>query len=345
MHTHSVVDSGTRFILDPFTRKLSTDSTKKLLAQGDHRSKAFTFEVPRYIDGHDMSLCNSAQIHFTNTEGKQPKRSSSDVWEATDLELDGDAVTFSWIIENTATMYVGSLSFSLKLQCIGEDNIIDYEYNSAEYTKISIASAQSNTEQAVEESTSLLSSFKREVVAEAAEALRGAMSEYVAAAEGAVEEAREAVAQLTVDSYLNENSVNPIQNKAVVGALNQMKLDVGAAVEAFENEKGVSGGVATLDESGKVPSGQLPAMDYIPTNEKAQAGGVATLGTDGKIPSGQLPTMNYIPTSAYGNTYGVATLGGDGKIPSGQMPSDYATQSYVNQQIAAQITGALEGSY
>ena len=53
----------------------------------------------------------------------------------------------------------------------------------------------------------------------------------------------------------------------------------------------------TLDEDGKIPSSQLPSMDYIPTSEKGKASGVATLGTDGKVPSGQLPSMNYVPTS------------------------------------------------
>lgn len=46
---------------------------------------------------------------------------------------------------------------------------------------------------------------------------------------------------------------------------------------------------AKLDSTGKVPSDQLPAMDYIPTSEKGAASGVATLDSSGKIPSTQLP--------------------------------------------------------
>ena len=56
-------------------------------------------------------------------------------------------------------------------------------------------------------------------------------------------------------------------------------------------DKGIPGGVATLDSSGKVPSNQLPAMNYIPTSEKGQPSGVATLDTSGKLTSGQLPTI------------------------------------------------------
>ena len=55
------------------------------------------------------------------------------------------------------------------------------------------------------------------------------------------------------------------------------------------NEKGASNGVASLGEDGKVPSAQLPSLDYIPTSQKGAASGVASLGADGKVPSAQLP--------------------------------------------------------
>ena len=62
-------------------------------------------------------------------------------------------------------------------------------------------------------------------------------------------------------------------------------------------EKGAANGVATLGADGKVPSAQLPSLDYVPTSEKGKASGVATLGTDGKVPPGQLPAMNYAPST------------------------------------------------
>ena len=56
------------------------------------------------------------------------------------------------------------------------------------------------------------------------------------------------------------------------------------------SEKGAAGGVATLDNGGKVPMEQLPEMDFIPDSEKGKANGVATLGTDGKLTDAQVPT-------------------------------------------------------
>lgn len=71
-----------------------------------------------------------------------------------------------------------------------------------------------------------------------------------------------------------------------------------------EDQKGVAGGVASLDSSGKVPAAQLPSMDYVPNSNKGVANGVATLGSDGKVPESQLPTMggHYVGTSAPSNT-------------------------------------------
>lgn len=56
-------------------------------------------------------------------------------------------------------------------------------------------------------------------------------------------------------------------------------------------EKGEPGGVASLDATGKVPSVQLPAMDYIPTSQKGTSGGVASLDSAGKLPTTQLPVV------------------------------------------------------
>ena len=67
----------------------------------------------------------------------------------------------------------------------------------------------------------------------------------------------------------------------------------------------------------------------IPTSEKGTASGVATLGTDGKVPSAQLPSLDYVPTSEKGKASGVATLGTDGKVPTGQLPEISSVKTFV----------------
>ena len=55
------------------------------------------------------------------------------------------------------------------------------------------------------------------------------------------------------------------------------------------SEVGVADGVASLDSNGKIPSSELPTMDYIPSAEKGAVNGVAQLDANGKVPSGELP--------------------------------------------------------
>lgn len=57
----------------------------------------------------------------------------------------------------------------------------------------------------------------------------------------------------------------------------------------------------------------IPSSDtYIPMSQKGAAGGVATLDNGGKVPMEQLPA---------GQNSGLATLGTDGKLSDGQVPS------------------------
>lgn len=63
----------------------------------------------------------------------------------------------------------------------------------------------------------------------------------------------------------------------------------------------IDAGTAKLDSSGKVPTTQLPAMNYIPTSEKGTANGVATLDGTGKLTAAQVPDSIGEDISAVGD--------------------------------------------
>lgn len=69
-----------------------------------------------------------------------------------------------------------------------------------------------------------------------------------------------------------------------------------AGTETAFNEalKDVPGHIANKDNPHGVTAAQVGA---IPSSEKGAASGVATLGADGKVPTGQLPAMNYAPST------------------------------------------------
>lgn len=151
IHEHIVQDSDKHFSIDPVTREIVNESGKLVLVQGDHKSEQFTFSIPRYVDGHDMSQCNMVQVHYTNTDS-ETKAVNEDVHETSDLRIspDGeDTVIFSWLITANATQYVGSLVFSISYNCVSENGEIEYSWNTVDYTEISIKPRHNNSESVV----------------------------------------------------------------------------------------------------------------------------------------------------------------------------------------------------
>lgn len=140
-HLHDVRDSDTRFIIDPITRKIKDSSGKKItLIQFDHNSERFTFEIPKEIEGHDMSQCNKVEVHYFNIDS-QIKKQNSGVYNVEDLQIDPEkpeAVICSWLISKGATKLQGLLKFLIRYRCVDEADIETYAWNTAFYTGISI---------------------------------------------------------------------------------------------------------------------------------------------------------------------------------------------------------------
>lgn len=68
---HNIIDSDMRFTVDAVSRRIKSESKKVTLMQNDHNSERFTFEIPRYIEGHDMMLCNKVEVHYLNSSVKE----------------------------------------------------------------------------------------------------------------------------------------------------------------------------------------------------------------------------------------------------------------------------------
>ena len=164
-HTHAVIDSDNHFIINPVTREITNNSKKVKLMQGDHASEIFTFEIPRYVDGHDMSLCNKIAIHYINIgqNGSNP-----DVHLVEDASIDDaeENLVFSWLIYRTATKYPGTLNFLIKFSCV-TDGIIEYQWNTDIFKGIMIAAGIDNEETVLEEYSDILQKWKDDILAEA----------------------------------------------------------------------------------------------------------------------------------------------------------------------------------
>lgn len=139
-HIHEVIDADAHYKIDAITRTIvNVNETKRMLVQGDHNSERLTFEVPRYVDGHDLTKCNVVQVHFKNEDMMQAKASES-YYDVTDLHIKNDSeetVVLSWLVEGKATVYAGTLNFSIHFKCV-VDGAIAYSWNTTTFEGITI---------------------------------------------------------------------------------------------------------------------------------------------------------------------------------------------------------------
>lgn len=132
-HNHVVYDSDVHFLIDPTTRKIRTETSRKTtVIQFDHNSERFTFDIPRYIEGHDMSKCTKVEVHYLNVDART-KDEKRGVYVSDDLaisETDSNVVSCSWLISSNATQLVGTLNFIVRYCCV-EGGIVTYAWNTA----------------------------------------------------------------------------------------------------------------------------------------------------------------------------------------------------------------------
>lgn len=230
-HIHSVYDTDNHFVINPITKAIRNESNSKVkLMQGDHNSERFTFEIPRYVEGHDMSLCDKVLMHFDNIDSKT-KEESKNVFISKDVQLsheDKEVVIFSFLIENTATKFGGSLNFLIEFICVAEDATIDYAWHTDIFTGITVGVGIHNTEQIAEENKDLLEQFKLEVLTEVDNKLAsgggsGIVSdEQIAEAVEKYMEENQVEGNVTVDTELSETSTNPVANSTVTKKFSQL---------------------------------------------------------------------------------------------------------------------------
>ena len=167
-HTHPVIDSDSRFVINSITREISTTSDKLELIQGDHQSERITFEIPKIVEGHDMSLSDRIEVHYINID-RRTNATSRDVYIIDDAAVDGDKLTFSWLISGNATKYYGRLNFIILFECLDPDGNYTYKWNTEICKLLTIGEGISNTSAVIEDHSDILEKFKKEILEEAGE--------------------------------------------------------------------------------------------------------------------------------------------------------------------------------
>lgn len=161
--TNRVTDSDTVFIIDPITRKIEATSDKLQLMQYDHDSEMYTFQVPRFIEGYDVSLCNKIEILYSNIDRKT-KESFDDIYQITDVSVDEELVTFEWLVSGFATRFAGSLNFLIRFAFTEEDSTYSYLWHTDIFKGITILEGMNNSEAIVKQNPDIIDALQKDVV-------------------------------------------------------------------------------------------------------------------------------------------------------------------------------------
>lgn len=165
-HNHEVLDADLHFVIDPKTRIITNkNENKAVLMQYDHNSERYTFEVPRSVDDHDMTLCNQVRVHYINTNGLNSTRG---IYAVDDVHVspdDENILVFSWLISGNATKYAGNLSFVVSFECLTGSKV-EYRWQSVAYTDAIVSKGIHNTEVVREEYADVLQSWFEELETE-----------------------------------------------------------------------------------------------------------------------------------------------------------------------------------
>lgn len=161
---HPVVDADLHFIIDPVTRVIANDSGKTVLIQYDHNSERYGFTLPRYVEGHDMSLCNRVEVHYDNV-ASSGGRTYHGLYDVVDMAVNPDneeEVVFTWLVSANATQLIGSLRFVIRMSCVDDDGTIIYAWHTAVYSGIVVSPGIYNSEEVMLEYADILAQWELE---------------------------------------------------------------------------------------------------------------------------------------------------------------------------------------
>lgn len=164
-HVHSIYDTDKHFKIDPITRNITTESPKMTLMQYDHNSERFTFEIPRFIEGHDMSLSDSVRIHYINIGATSTDRQSG-VYEVHDVQISpnsDDMVIFSWLVSRNCTQFNGTLNFAIRFNCMTNEEL-DYSWGTGIFSGIKVSNGLDNSEVVIDSYVDILEQWKRDLL-------------------------------------------------------------------------------------------------------------------------------------------------------------------------------------
>lgn len=103
-----VPESAPVCVIDPETRAIIVPPEYQLFGvENDKRTERLYFQCPKIVgDNQDLSRDYQLFINYQNANG------DPDAYHIEDMEVDGDNITFSWLLEENVTKYRGNIQFA-----------------------------------------------------------------------------------------------------------------------------------------------------------------------------------------------------------------------------------------
>lgn len=158
-HDHVMSDPDSYFVIDPDSREITNAGRGKItIMQYDHKSEIFTFELPRYVEGHDMMLCNRVRVHFNNVDGStnDERQDVAEMYDLAPCPADPTKVISTWCIRREATQLAGTLNFLVQYECIDDGGESVYEWHTDIFTDVYVREGRNFGELAVIEYSNVL---------------------------------------------------------------------------------------------------------------------------------------------------------------------------------------------
>ena len=95
-------------VIDPETRTITVPPEYQLLGvENDKRVERIYFQCPKIVgDNQDLSQDYILFINYVNANG------DPDAYKINDMQVEGDNITFSWLLEEKVTLYQGNIQIS-----------------------------------------------------------------------------------------------------------------------------------------------------------------------------------------------------------------------------------------